>query len=460
MGFSEFARELARAGYTPVETVESFDAYLPGPSGGRPEPMGARAAASANGSLVVLNVAKRLSLSGMEQAGIVGHVRAGGSLLVFGEHDNTYGIADGLAPLLLPLGLALNRDAAGSRRAATRAASSPHFVLDGIVELLSASVRVLSGTAHDVLLASPDGTPLGVGVRFGAGRVVLIGDSELFWNGDARMGISAGRNRTFLRALLRYLGAPREEAGATHRMPGPRALTYAFGRGESVAYFDTSVSGLLPEVHPDGLSRLAEAFVEQGYRVVVGPADLSRMRRGDVRIVAAPFAGVVPNRFGSLLVLGAARHTLAADDFWGRVLLHRGAETRDSPYRLLERQFHFEFASCTQTDARGGSLLALPDHPGVRLHRAGGIRLAQGSATRVWHGMHAPPGARCFSAHPGIPPSDPASATRAESLPIAVAGRGLLLLSDAHALTNRYADTPGFALLVRKICTWLAAEKK
>ena len=473
-GFSEFGRELARAGWTVAEAVEPLDVTL-----ARSAQLGdAHASASgqtfagqaANGrgaSLVVINVAKRLSFTPGEIEALLAQVRSGGSLLVFGEHDNMFGIADGLSPLLGPLGLVLGRSAVGKRRAEVRRAVSPHFRIDGVVEMLGARVRAAPGNPHDVLLASPHGAPLALGVRFGAGRVVLVGDSELFWNGDAAVGVGAGNNRRFLRRLLVYLAGVEETVVAARARTA--GLRYAFGRGRRTAFFDTTASTMTPEVHEDGLSRLALALVGKGYRVVVGPLDPDRVRAGDVRVVAAPFRRVAPNSRGSLLVLGAARHTLSAENFWDRVLLERGARPPESPYLVLEKRFGFEFASCTQVDERGSWLLPLSAGGEPRLHRAGGFLLRGRTADRpsrepraqVWSGLATASAARCVREHPGVAENSQRQQYAAGTpLPLAVSAGSFLFLADAHALTDRYAGSPAFERLVENICTVLGRAEK
>ncbi len=465
VGFSEFARELRRSGFAPVEfpegptqlqATESWRDWADGRERGP--------------DIAILNVGRDFRPSAVEARALLDFVQRGGGLLILGEHDNMFGIADALGPVLGPPGLRLGRDAVGSRQANVRLADSPYFRLNNIVEMLSASVHGPVGSG-DVLLRSPSGVTLGLGVPFGKGRVALLGDSELFWNGDGRIGIDAGQNRRFLSLLFAYLGGPSGTPsleGKAGDAPARHPEAYTFGRGPRRACFDTQLGLVQPEAQPDGLSRFATALASCGFEVHVGAGGAKRLRSErclrseDLLIVAAPVQAISPPEpvslppSGRLLVLAGARYELTEANYWDRVLLHRGAEPRPHPYTRLESQLGFEFVSCVQTEKHRLRLTATHP-PGASVYRAGGLRLLSSAprpraeALRPWNGLRLSDAARCVPVHPGLPGPSQASA---EPLPVALVSDRALLVADVHAFTDRHKGTPAQRELFAAVFTW------
>jgi hypothetical protein len=162
-------------------------------------------------------------LSADELEAVHAFVAGGGGLLVLAEEEHEkYG--NNVAELLAPYGIAVRNEVVSDYAHHDRA---PHWVLaapargaegrvDG-VDLLAgvdracfyrAATLELSGDARALLRTSPTastpGAPLAAVASSGAGRVAVLGDSDLF--GDDCLG--DGDHETLLRNLVSWLAAP------------------------------------------------------------------------------------------------------------------------------------------------------------------------------------------------------------------------------------------------------------
>jgi hypothetical protein len=158
-----------------------------------------------------------------EIAAIHAHVAAGGGLLVLAEEEQEkYG--NNVAELLAPYGVAVRHEAVSDYAHHDRA---PHWVLaapvrgsqgrlDGVDVLAGVDTACfyrgatleLSGDARPLLRTSPTAStpdaPLAAVVRAGAGRVAVLGDSDLF--GDDCLGDAD--HEALLRNLITWLAEP------------------------------------------------------------------------------------------------------------------------------------------------------------------------------------------------------------------------------------------------------------
>ncbi|MBN1532668.1 MAG: DUF4350 domain-containing protein, partial [Spirochaetes bacterium] len=308
-GYSEFARLLREHGIAVSPLTITLDKALK------------RRVGYSTGKLLVLNVAKFQHYGQEELAAVENFVRTGGALLCIGEHENIYGSSDFQNQVLHRFAMEFKNDYVGDvipheklergdLEDLNQRAVSPILGLRDVRHLLSAPVspRDVAPSYTELLYGYREGKKIAIaaGRTCGRGRVAAVGDSELFWNGDGRIGIGAGDNRRFLLRLYQWLLDGRLEPVRHHARCDFRRGTGGTGRK---VFIDTSSCGSGIDDSPGGLRALAGFLRGRGHSVCAGDS----CGDYDVRLVAAPLSEVAFPRDGGerLILLAGSRNDCA-----------------------------------------------------------------------------------------------------------------------------------------------------
>ena len=444
-GFSEFALELQGLGLSVSVNTGKLSEL----------------SALPNSSLLILNVAKYRRYLKPEIDFVVNFVRNGGRLLVFGEHDNMYRTSEFQNELLSHFGVKIADDAVGSRfYPKTRKAFSKTFGLEVIKEFLSASIQVPDRPeGYQMLLEAVEGGrnyPIGIGFPFEKGKIAVLGDSELFWNGAPDFGIASAENTKFLRKLVSWLfegaGCGRKKSSEQRKVCSPQE------KSQGKVFIDTRSGARAADTSPSGLLEFAKQLCSGGYQVFSG----SKLDNYDVRLIAGALSMISdttpPGK--KLILLAEATNAIHKDSPWDNDLL-KVYSNRKSIYRNLEHLGFQIAAGFLSTGTRTsylscqGTLLGSP----ARLHTAGGIILDE-SKLKPWP---------IFKSSCWLETRYPAFAENELSIPakdefdvlepiVAARNSDILVLADSDLLSNAFAGEMYFSVLSNNILRWLSKE--
>lgn len=473
LGHSELRRELLAAGLRPVGETRPLDRVVP-----ELDPA----------DLLFLSVSKYQSYATGEIAAVASFVENGGKVLLFGEHDDVYGVSSGLQnPMLAPFGMRFAHDCLVRDGSYWIAVSARELGVLGAWFYASPTLEV-TGPGARLIVAEPP--VVGEFVHPSGGRVVAVADSEFTLNGEhprgkaARFGIRHGFNRAMALALVRR--ALTGGAGDPSRFDGTAGFAFDPPGPDAVHVF-AGENGGLPDRAPDGFARLLDRLRAAGLRIARCD-DPAALPDGAMLLLLHPLSGPDADdtaRFGRVAVLGDAWS--AIDDYTDNGMLLRDAGIRDPPPPYFVRHL-----AARGIDFPPGYLMTLEAFreeetafavtlPGtsaeVAVKRAGVVRAGTAGSLEVL--LAAPPGAfhnpvtlgldervpwrrdmeRRFyrrederpentgrakwEANLGIP-TRPASDVPAGPWALLARRGATLVLADADAVTNRFlADFPG-----------------
>ncbi|MEM7181892.1 MAG: DUF4350 domain-containing protein [Spirochaetota bacterium] len=399
--------------------------------------------------IIVLNVAKYQKYTSEEIDSLIKFVSQGGKLLAFGEHDNMYGIADFQNPLLKKFDISLNSDFAGDPFLLERKATSKTFHLYNIFEQLSASLN-FSPKDGIVLLTSNDNPKkvLAVGKRYKKGSIVALGDSELFWNGDATEGIGRGDNRLFLVKIFEWLcQEPFPEVAQDFAYVPAKQIS---SRTKTV-FIDTTSGGRNIDSSHSGLSKFAEYLTDSEIHIHSNPKF-----QYDVRIVVGALTKISYSNQRTILFMEAFDR-LEAFSFWDAFQLKNKKRNLTSVYSEFEKKFHFKVQPCFLTKKTSSNYFQYLTPQNILLHRAGIIQLKDTNMSE-WN-LHIDKHTWCETKHPGM-------TEKATEVPVfdrydvrstlvAAHDKNLFLLADSDVISNSNSHKAYFQHFVQKIVAWI-----
>jgi len=201
-------------------------------------------------TLFIIGVAMEAGFTKNEVKDILDFVGRGGKLLVIAEHDNQFGSADFLRPLINAAGWEISNgrvmvesDTFPGTRGRWFRTSLPSME-EGPVLLCAADLTIIRKEGCEVLLTSVDGKHIVAGLgSYGKGQIAIVSDSEFLWNAspDYKWGglyplaFSDPKTRTFIKGLLSSILPMRLESQSndslfTNKPEGLRRI-FVYGNG-------------------------------------------------------------------------------------------------------------------------------------------------------------------------------------------------------------------------------------
>jgi hypothetical protein len=168
-------------------------------------------------TLFIIGVAMEAGFSRDEVKDILNFVGCGGKLLVIAEHDNQFGSADFLRPLINAAGWEIDNG-----RIMVDSDTFPHTggtwfytrlpsMEEGPALLCAADLTIIRKEGCEVLLTSRDGKHIVAGLgNYGKGHIGIVSDSEFLWNaspdykwrGVYPLAFSDPKTRIFIKDLI------------------------------------------------------------------------------------------------------------------------------------------------------------------------------------------------------------------------------------------------------------------
>lgn len=430
-------------------------------------------------TILVLSVTRYQRYSDEEIKAIVNFVDNGGLLLVIGEHENMFDSSDFQNAVLGRFGLKLNDDFVGETvdpeklhmehvSILNQQAGSEPFGLDTVKHMLSASIGFTGNGEPEVLLEGErngEKLPIATGVRRGRGSVLVLGDSEMLWNGDGNIGIHAGDNMEFMISCVEWLLQAHLDAAGSEPPEKPAAEMVGKGGDKPFIWLPRDLSGVHIDESPSGLKKFADGIKKAGYRVVEDePAGGAKE---SVVIITVPLKQLPADVFKKNRVIVSAESFMALQKYtvWGKRLLSMGARPRRPVYGALAAEYGVILQPCFLTDGGlDGSYLecSIPFFGReLALHRAGSLLVETGKnpGNAFMQRVMLPRTVWGETSHPGIVVKNdgrPLYQSSDVETPILIyANEKVLVIADSDIIGNQYAGTEGFGAVTGLVVDWI-----
>ncbi|HOJ30049.1 MAG TPA: DUF4350 domain-containing protein [Spirochaetota bacterium] len=390
-------------------------------------------------AILMLSVAKYQRFDDREIDAISNFVNAGGLLFVIAEHDNMYNSATFLNAVTHKMGITINSDAAGKDNDAFQSlddlnnrAYSKKFKLKNVLHMLSAS---LSGTADsfEVLLRDDEtDNIIAGGCRYGKGKMLVVGDSEMFWNGDGKVGIHAGDNSAFFKHCIEWLLE--------------KHLAHTVQHAVTVPCFDAENSYIAIDKSPSGVEHFINALTK------INP---SLLHDDSINIIVIPMPNCGINNTNRNIIFIEPYQKLIPSTVWGKRLIALGA-VNTKVYSFLGDS-NCEILPCLITDGDTNffDVVISCNKKRFYFHRlAGMIKKGNGGViaqipSSLW-GEVSHPGLEVLN--DGIPLYQP---NDYETAGFVYADKNLLVVGDADAIANQNRYTETYKEMLAIVMRWI-----
>ncbi|MEW6527301.1 MAG: DUF4350 domain-containing protein [Spirochaetota bacterium] len=394
-------------------------------------------------AILMLSVAKYQRFDDREIDAICNFINAGGLLFVIAEHDNMYNCATFLNAVTQKIGITINSDAAGKDNDTVQSlddlnnrAYSKKFKLNNVLHMLSAS---LSGTtdSFEVLLRDDEtDSIIAAGCRYGNGKMLVVGDSEMFWNGDGKVGIHAGDNNAFFKHCLQWLLE--------------KHLNRIVHYEASIRWYDNQNSCVGINNSPSGVQHFIESLIT-----------LIPSLRNDssINMIVIPKPDTVINKNKRNIIFIEPYQKLMPGSVWGKRLILLGA-VNSKVYSFLGDS-NCEILPCFITDGDNNFFDVVISYNKKRFyfHRLAGVIKKRNAGviaqipSSLW-GEVSHPGLEVIN--DGIPLYQPNDYDTAGFI---YADKNLLVVGDADAIANQNRDTDTFNEILTTVMHWIKTGK-
>lgn len=391
-------------------------------------------------TILMISVAKYQEFDSSEIDAVCNFVKAGGLLFVIAEHDNMYGSSQFLNAVTQKIGITINYGAVGKDNEhiqkldeLNNTAYSKKFGLKDVLHMLSSSLKGMTDSFEVLLRDDETDAVIAAGCTYGKGKMLVIGDSEMFWNGDGKVGIHAGDNTLFFKHCIEWLLQKR----LIHTRHEAKTIQ-CFDRENSIAGIDNSPSGV-------------EHFVKKLQEKVPG-----FVRDDSINIIVNPKPDCkIPHNKRNIICI-EAHQKLLPSTVWGKKLLNLGA-VNTRVYSFFMGDSNLEIAPCFVTDGDRNFLdVVIPyNKKSLQFHTLAGIVTNRKNCTllkipsSLW-GEASHPGLEVLN--DGIPLYQP---NDYDNVGFLYADKNLLLIGDADAIANQNCNTETFYAIVSIVSQWI-----
>lgn len=390
-------------------------------------------------SILMLSVAKYQQFDNREIDAICNFVKNGGLLFVIAEHDNMYDSATFLNAVTKKIGITVNSDAAGRDNENAQflddlnnRAYSKKFKLHNVVHMLSASLSGTSSSFEVLLCDDETDSVIAAGCTYGKGKMIVLADSEMLWNGDGKVGIGAGDNEAFFTHCIEWLLEKRLSHTVKYTAPIP-----CFDAENSCVYINRS---------PSGLQYFMNALKEK---------IPSLAHDESINIIVIPKADCTLNSNIRNIIFIEPHQKLLSGSVWGKRLLALGA--LNTKAYLFLGDSNLEILPCFITDGDQNFFdVVIPrNKQSLHFHRLAGF-VKKGNTgvilqipSSLW-GEVSHPGLEVLN--DGIPLYQP---NDYDNVGFMYADKNLLVVGDADAIANQNNNTETFNEIVTIVARWI-----
>ncbi|PKK90859.1 MAG: hypothetical protein CVV64_08235 [Candidatus Wallbacteria bacterium HGW-Wallbacteria-1] len=238
-------------------------------------------------SLLIIPPGKYQKFRGYEIDSLEKWVARGGALIVMGEHENAYlGSSEYHNHILSVFGLFLESDCILNDEDSAWLSIDTNFSNGKKVEFYaSPSIQLADKSMKTTIFAQADGRIkdedkkiICCGVQYKGGKVIVLGDSENIFNGDANIGVQREGNTDFFLSLADWaLNSVhrRNLSRANKCLPGDRPQSSSLKPGNSMTevkpgtiWFYTG-SGIISPDRVDGASLFLGRLQSNGWEIIL-----------------------------------------------------------------------------------------------------------------------------------------------------------------------------------------------
>ncbi len=390
-------------------------------------------------SILMLSVAKYQQFDNREIDAICNFVKSGGLLFVIAEHDNMYHSATFLNAVTKTIGITINSDAAGKDNENAQSlddlnnrAYSKKFKLHNVLHMLSASLSSNSNSFEVLLCDDETDAVIAAGCTYGKGKMLVLADSEMLWNGDGRVGIHAGDNKEFFTHCIEWLLEKRLS----------RKVKYT----AAIPCFDAENSCAGIDKTPSGVQYFINALVEK-------IPSLAHDESINIMVIPKPDCAINNNKRNIIFV--EPYQKLLSGTVWGKRLLALGA--LNTKAYLFLGDSNLEMLSCFVTDGDQNFFdVVIPrKKQSLQFHRLSGFV----KNANIGVILQIPSSLWCEASHPGlevlndgIPLYQP---NDYDNVGFMYADKNLLVVGDADAIANQNKYTETFNEMVIFVARWI-----
>ncbi|MCX8123442.1 MAG: hypothetical protein N3F66_04680 [Spirochaetes bacterium] len=390
-------------------------------------------------SILMLSVAKYQRFDSREIDAICNFVNSGGLLFVIAEHDNIYDSATYLNAVTQKIGITVKSDAAGkdnenitSLDGLNHRAYSKKFKLKNVLHMLSASL-LGNNDSFDVLLRDDEtDAVIAAGCRYGKGKMLVLGDSEMLWNGDSKVGISAGDNENFFLRCIEWLLEKRLSQTVKYTAHAP-----CFDVFNSCVGIDSSPSGV-------------QHFITKLTEKIPSVANDT-----SINIIVIPKSDCTLNSTKRNIIFIEPYQKLLPASVWGKRLLGLGA--LNPPFYSFLGDSNLEILPCFVTDGDQNFFdvvipykkQSLYFHTLAGFSKKGNAGVLVRVPSSLW-GETSHPGLEIIN--DGIPLYQP---NDYDNIGFMYASKNLLVIGDADVIANQNNNTETFNEIVTIVVRWI-----
>ena len=390
-------------------------------------------------TILMISVAKYQEFDSREIDAICNFVHSGGLLFVIAEHDNMYNCATFLNAVTQKIGITINSSAAGkdnehvaSLDALNNQAYSKKFKLNNVLHMLSAPLYGTNNSFEVLLRDYETDAVIAAGCTYGKGKMLVIGDSEMLWNGDGKVGIHAGQNMSFFKHCIEWLLEKRLRHTAQH--------------AASMSCFDAQNSCVGIDNSPSGVQHFINTLTN------ISP---SLQHDASINIIVIPKPDASIHKTKRNIIFIEPYQKLLPSTVWGKRLIALGA-VNTKVYSFLGDS-NLEIVPCFITDGDSNffDVVISWKKRNLYFHRLAGISKKGNTGillsipSSLW-GEASHPGLEVLN--DGIPLYQP---NDYDNVGFLYADKNLLVVGDADAIANQNQDTQTFHEIVTLILRWI-----
>ena len=291
------------------------------------------------GDILFLSVVKYGKYSSSELKAVKSFVRRGGRVLVIGEHENMYQSSSVMQnPLVSNFGFRFNHDSIIVGDSSWIKVGSDVLNCRGAIFYCSPTIQVIGPKARIISNRHPV-----IGVYRSQGRVMVVGDSEFYHNGQGRrFGMGHGNNAAMSKAIIKWLAAGPIRDSSVRYQPRNFFVSTQKAANATVLHVYLGGYGGFPDHELDGYALFLEELERFGFQVRL-QWNLKAIPRKAKVIFLHTLRGRVPSlagRFDKIVVIGDSYTVIDSYTDNGRTLFQMGLRPLKRPFfaRLLKQR--------------------------------------------------------------------------------------------------------------------------
>ncbi len=250
------------------------------------------------GTLLFLGVAMYAKYTSQEISAIKSFVHRGGAVTIIGEHDNYFDNGTFQNKLTKEFGVKIRFDQALGKRTSFKDHYWPEcvakiFNMDNIYLYVPVSLALSKNAQPLIKLKNPlirEKAIVASVTKHGKGKVIVLGDAEIFWNMTKESGIRKAQNQKLLLTLFSYATQFKQSAEVISKQETLKSPTTSIVKKKSKKFISilNAPHGLSPLNSSFGFSKFYSYFNKKGYYFKSKKTSPRVIEKSDLVILAVP----------------------------------------------------------------------------------------------------------------------------------------------------------------------------